>query len=72
MVRSMSEPDHTVSMRLAAAEARAEILASQVEDLRAERDRLLGLVERLSAPQPSLIERLISRIRRPADVPSGA
>lgn len=47
--------------RLAAAEARAEALAAQVDDLKSERDRLLTIVERQSEPRPSLLMRLFGR-----------
>lgn len=42
-------------------EARAEALAAQVDDLRAERDRLLSIIERQSEPRPSLLARLLRR-----------
>lgn len=37
--------------RIAAAEARAATLAEEVQDLRAERDRLLTIIERSAAPE---------------------
>lgn len=47
----------TDALELAAERARADTLKRQVEDLQAERDRLLALVERLSEPRPGLVER---------------
>lgn len=43
-------PDH--SARIIVAEARAEELAKQVQDLRAERDRLLAIIERQASARP--------------------
>lgn len=41
----VSPPADDTRERLAASEARAEVLAAQVQDLQRERDRLLGLLE---------------------------
>ena len=54
---AMSVPDDTRE-RLAASEARAVVLAAQVEDLQRERDRLLTLLE---AKPVSLFARLFGK-----------
>lgn len=64
MVRPMLEPDQETVKRLAAAEARAELLEIQLMKLEAERDKLLGMVERLSEPKPGFIERLVRAFRQ--------
>lgn len=47
--------------KLAASEARSEALAAQVDDLKAERDRLLSIIERQSEPRPGILMRLFRR-----------
>lgn len=55
-----SDTAETLS-KLAASEARAEALAAQVDDLKAERDRLLSIIERQSEPRPGILMRLFGR-----------
>ena len=54
-----SAPDQ--SARIVAAEARAEELAKQVTDLRAERDRLLAIIERQASARPVEVQPIIEQ-----------
>lgn len=56
---TLPPPDQ--SARIVAAEARAEELAQQVVDLRAERDRLLTIIERQASARPIEVQPLIER-----------
>lgn len=58
---SATPPAQDQSARITAAEARAEELTKQVEDLRAERDRLLVIIERQASARPIEVQPLIER-----------
>lgn len=54
-------PPPDQSGRIIAAEARAEELTKQVEDLRSERDRLLVIIERQALARPVEVQPIIER-----------